>query len=248
MNQRSREVQYIVNRYSREYVRRYRKADEASLARPEEIAIGDHLSKACLTFRAPDLKVLDIGCGTGRYFHYLRQVNELWGVDLSPYTLKEAKHPVRAEEIARHVKNIKLIYGDFLSTDFPLHYFDLVYSMGVLAEYIPLNEEVVSRIHDFLKTDGLFIFTAVTPEGRGDKYKSISRVIAERIYRYLPKMIKNRLHDRLFLARYYASRAQIEMLLSSHFEICTVNDCFENTFPHLICVARATSRRKVVDL
>ena len=42
--------------------------------------------------------------------------------------------------------------------------FDLVYSIGVLAEHVPLDAAIVERVWRWLKPDGRFAFTTVDPE------------------------------------------------------------------------------------
>ena len=51
------------------------------------------LEKACLSFHKK-IDVLNMGCGTERYFHYLKKVSKLVGLDKSKDMLQQAKHHI----------------------------------------------------------------------------------------------------------------------------------------------------------
>src|SRR5688500_19198267 len=55
------------------------------------------IGNVCDRFGHP-IDVLDLGCGTGRYFWGLRNVNTLTGLDASAPMLLEAKTPTHAED------------------------------------------------------------------------------------------------------------------------------------------------------
>ena len=82
--------------------------------------------------------MLDLGCGTGRYFWGLRQVKTLTGLDASAAMLDEARHPIHADRVAAG-SAITLVEGDVMTHEFAPASFDLVYSIGVLAEHVPLD-------------------------------------------------------------------------------------------------------------
>src|SRR3569832_980308 len=46
-----------------------------------------------------EIQVLDMGCGTGRYFHAIKNARELIGLDISQQMLDAARHPVRGDEV-----------------------------------------------------------------------------------------------------------------------------------------------------
>ena len=47
-----------------------------------------------------EIRVLDLGCGTGRYFHCVENARELVGLDLSQQMLDAARNPVRGDEVS----------------------------------------------------------------------------------------------------------------------------------------------------
>src|SRR5688572_14827047 len=147
--------------YDEPYARRYRTRDD------ELDAVGSYqelvrwIGGVCDQFTQP-IDVLDLGCGTGRYFWGLRNVNKLTGLDASAPMLVEAKTPTHADQI--RAQRIELVKGDVASQWFPARRFDLVYSIGVLAEHVPLNRPLVERVTRWLKPGGRFAFTTVDPD------------------------------------------------------------------------------------
>ncbi len=96
------------------------------------------LRGVCARFDEP-VDALELGCGTGRYFWALERVRTLIGIDASPAMLARARHPFREDAIT--VGHVTLIHGDLLEHEFGTGQFDLVYSIGVLAEHVPLQSD-----------------------------------------------------------------------------------------------------------
>ena len=126
--------------YATDYARRYRKHDEELSNVEAYRAFCDWLRDICGQFHK-SIDVLDLGCGTGRYFSALMNVNELVGLDASGPMLAEAANPVDADRIT--ARTIQLVEGDVLTHSFQPDSFDLVYSIGVLAEHTPFDVRVV---------------------------------------------------------------------------------------------------------
>ena len=80
------------------------------------------LRAVCERF-TPHIDVLDLGCGTGRYFHALRDVRRLVGIDVSAPMLERALMPVDGATVA--IESIQLVQGDFLQHEFEPGEFDL---------------------------------------------------------------------------------------------------------------------------
>ena len=150
-----------MNVYNAEYARTYRAHDDELHESVPYVGFVECLRRACRSFQEP-IDALDLGCGTGRYFCALEGVRNLVGIDASEPMLAEARHPFKADEI--RVQSITLVYGDLLQYDFGPRRFDLVYSVGVLAEHVPLDARVVTCVGRLLRPGGRFAFTTVHPE------------------------------------------------------------------------------------
>jgi len=146
--------------YDEGYARKYRDRDEALLQVATFQEFIAWLQRACGRFTHP-IDVLDLGCGTGRYFWGVTNARSLVGFDASAAMLAEARHPICADRINA---NVTLVQGDLATHSFPDRSFDLVYSIGVLAEHVPLDAALVARVSSWLKPDGRFAFTTVHPQ------------------------------------------------------------------------------------
>src|SRR5688500_3506889 len=108
------------------------------------------------------IDILHLGCGTGRDFWGSRRVNSLVGLAASAAMLEEARPPLHGDRLGG--VPITLVRGDVMTQSFPASSFDRVYSIGVLAEHVPLDSSVVTRVHSWLRPSGRFAFTTVHPE------------------------------------------------------------------------------------
>jgi SAM-dependent methyltransferase len=117
--------------YNHEYAVGYRRSDDRGVDGPTHTDFGDLLTETCLSF-AHSISVLDLACGTGRYFHHLRNVQRLIGIDISLDMLMQARHPVREEVLQAKPKLICSNLADFECPDAT---FDLIYAIGVLGEF-----------------------------------------------------------------------------------------------------------------
>ena len=149
-----------VELYTEAYAERYRANDESLHWEHTATRLGEWLRAVCDRFDGP-IDALDLGCGTGRYFRALGDVRRLVGIDASRPMLDRARHPVG--NVATAPGWLTLVEGDFLRHEFPPCEFDLVYSIGVLAEHSPFDETVVARVKRWLKPGGRFAFTTVHP-------------------------------------------------------------------------------------
>ena len=104
-----------------------------------------------------DSKILDIGCGTGKYTNLLtKEGMDVIGVDISSSAIEIAK---------KSYPKSKFKVGDATNLDFPKNNFDVILCSGFSA----FNEKELSRLTSFieylltfLKKDGLFIFVKTT--------------------------------------------------------------------------------------
>src|SRR5215831_16947570 len=97
----------------REVTPQYRRDDEVEVTTENHRRIAGTLKRICTSFPRP-IRVLEAGCGTGRYFHCLTNVSELTGIDITKEMLQEAENPVRQEEIS--IDNISLVQANIYLT------------------------------------------------------------------------------------------------------------------------------------
>jgi len=214
--------------YDRAYAERYRERDESGAV----AELGRWLGTVCDRFDGP-IDALDLGCGTGRYFRFLRRTRSLVGVDVSTPMLDAAAHP--AGDVA--VGSVKLVEADFLSPSFAPGRFDLVYSIGVLAEHSPLDGALASRVRSWLKPGGRFAFTALDV-----RCPSIPRTAARRIAEALRPMagpFRGALDARLLSGGLYADRPFLERVLhAAGFDVEAIDSFQSDVHLHLVAVAK----------
>src|SRR5262245_31570719 len=114
---------------------KYRQDDEAEVMTENHRRLADTLHQISLSFGRP-ISVLDAGCGTGRYFHCLKNVDLLVGVDLCPEMLEAARDPVRHDWV--EAKSIRLLCENIYQASFPRETFDFIYSLGMFGNGSPL--------------------------------------------------------------------------------------------------------------
>jgi len=192
------------------------------------------LQRVCRSL-APPIDVLDLGCGTGRYFWALTGVRQLVGIDASAAMLAEARRPYNAERIT--ASSITLIHDDLFSHQFERGRFDLVYSIGVLAEHVPFDEAVVAAVGDWLRPGGRFAFTTVHPAS-----PSIPRPIGRRVGEWLasvaPPLAEGRIRARLLAGGLYADERRVRELLDGVFDEESIEPFESEAHLHCLCVAR----------
>jgi SAM-dependent methyltransferase len=172
--------------------RQYRDSDELEVQTDHHKRLCTTLSQITVSFSNP-ITALDLGCGTGRYFHGLQNVETLAAVDLSLEMLKQARFPVRGEAVT--AGRIDLICSDVLEVHLRTQ-FDLIYSIGVFGEFVPWDLLTCNRLFDALKPGGKLFFTVVDVFS---KYPDMSskRRIAEMVNLILPSSYKRKLRERL---------------------------------------------------
>jgi len=226
------------SRYDEAYAKRYRAHDDEFQTSEPCREFAAWLQRICAAFEPP-IDVLDLGCGTGRYFWTLTGVRDLVGIDASPSMLAEASVPYNAGQIS--ARSITLIEGDLLSHQFDPARFDLVYSIGVLAEHVPFDEAVVEHVSRWLKPRGRFAFTTVHPQS-----PSVPRTMARRIGGWLEPFFNPReagavgryLRTRLLAGGLYADEARVGELVAGAFEIESLERFESEAHLHCLCVAR----------
>lgn len=99
-------------------------------------------------------KVLDLGCGNGRYFPWFEQAQvNYFGADISPELIEIAKNKY---------PKAKFYLEDALNLSFPNNFFDKIYSVAVL-HHVPSRQfrnQFLKEARRTLKSGGLLIMTA----------------------------------------------------------------------------------------
>lgn len=219
--------------YDAAYARQYRDRDESLQAVQSNRELIEWLGGVCDRFAHP-IDVLDLGCGTGRYFWGLRKLSTLTGIDASAPMLDEARRPIHADRLGDLA--ITLIQGDLLSHDFGPARFDLVYSIGVLAEHVPLDRSFIARVHGWLKPGGRFAFTTVHPESPSVP-RTLPRRLASAAAGALPPVMTGALHRRLVNDGMYADERWIAAMLAGRFAVESLDRFQSDVHLHGRCVA-----------
>ncbi len=223
--------------YTEAYAERYRAHDE-SIGQAHAVGrLSDWLHAVCDRFERP-IAALDLGCGTGRYFHALSHVRRLVGIDVSPAMLDRARRP--AGTIALVPGWLTLVEGDFLTHEFQADAFDLVYSIGVLAEHSPFDMTIAARVKRWLTPGGRFAFTTVHPGSF-----SVTRTLKRRAGEWLLSLggvvsagMRRGLRDRLMSDGLYADEERVrEVLAAVDLDIESLEPFASDVHLHMLTVA-----------
>jgi SAM-dependent methyltransferase len=143
-------------------VTQYRLDDEIEVKTPHHQYLASILSGICRSFGRP-ISVLDLGCGTGRYFYCLENVERLVGMDITDEMLIAAENPVNAVKIT--ARNIQLIRGNAFLASFAPQSFDLIYSLGMFGHGCPVTEDICNKLFKWLSPGGHLYFDVVDVSG-----------------------------------------------------------------------------------
>lgn len=220
--------------YDEAYARQYRDRDETLQQAATYQDFIAWLQQVCGRFTHP-IDVLDLGCGTGRYFWGVSNARSLVGLDASAAMLAEARHPIRADRVT--ATDITFVHGDLATHSFPDHAFDLVYSIGVLAEHVPLDTPLAARVWRWLKPGGRFAFTTVHPRSP-DVPQTLQRRLASLTLPLAPGGLGRALHRRLMSQGMYGDERWIRDVLAGRFAIESLEQFRSDVHLHGRCVAR----------
>jgi ubiquinone/menaquinone biosynthesis C-methylase UbiE len=195
--------------YNPDMCNSYRRYDEQFIHTKAYLHYAGQIRKLTEDFRRP-ISVLDVGCGTGRYFHALRNLQSLTGIDVSPNMLAQAQDPFQRGAIP--LQHIELIQGNFYDYNFGGQQFDFIYSVGVLGEHTVFDQHICDKLHGLLKDNGRLFFTNVDIEPR----KNLKRKSAEAVYPLMPESMK-RIFDKRWQTCYMTYRQLDEVMKQGMF-------------------------------
>jgi ubiquinone/menaquinone biosynthesis C-methylase UbiE len=179
--------------YSQAYATGYRESDEQGVKQEwsTHLDLGGWVKEVSASFDRP-IDVLDLACGCGRYFHCLRNLQSLIGVDISFDMLVQAQHPVNEEQV-----NVPptLICANIADIQFLPHSFDMIYAIGVFGPFLPIDLFFMTRIEQMLKQNGVLLFTAV--DSASPQSTSWKRRCATFVLPVLPPFVYRRVRPRL---------------------------------------------------
>ena len=171
---------------------RYRQDDEIEVTTEPQQRLRRILEQISRLFGRP-ITVLDLGCGTGRYFYCLKNVDRLVGVDLSREMLEAAAHPVREGEVS--VKQIELQCANVFELTFPDESFDFIYSLGMFGFGCPVTLELCNRFYTWLKPGGRLFFDTLDRAGLRWPVR-VRRRLRRCVYPALPRRFQQTIDER----------------------------------------------------
>lgn len=141
---------YDAKEYKKQYNDFYRKGDFKSFSTPERFFIFSLIRKFSLE---PGTKIIDVGCGTGKYTNLLTKFGmKTLGIDISDEAIKHAQN--------RYPKS-RFKVADVTESDIEQNSYDVIFCSGLSL----FNEENLDTLLPFmdyllkvLKNNGLFIF------------------------------------------------------------------------------------------
>lgn len=143
--------------HGRKHAEEYTESDSTLSNSSDHVTISNWLSDHLKAEDKQMSRFLDLGCGTGRWFHVMKNADSILGADFSGEMLSKAKEKIAGGGV--HT-NINLVRCDIFNLPLKKDLFDCVVSVGVLAEHAPLNDVIFEEVGRMLKSEGLFLFTA----------------------------------------------------------------------------------------
>ena len=200
---------------------RYRKDDEVEVTTPHHRRIAAKLAEMSSSFGRA-ISVLDVGCGTGRYFYSLQNVGRLVGMDITPEMLAAARNPVNGHLIS--AQSIELVRGNIFFASFAPQSFDLIYCFGMFGHGCPVTVEVCNKLHSWLAPAGYLFFDTIDLAGLPwpDRLK---KRVRKALYSAAPRSLKAALDRRQKDTPFFGvTRRELEAILAvSRFSRYTVS-------------------------
>ena len=191
---------------------RYREDDNIEVNTPHHRRLAARLAEISSSFGRP-ISVLDVGCGTGRYFYCLRNVDRLVAMDITPEMLAAARAPVNGHLIT--AQSVELVRGNIFSASFPSQSFDFIYSFGMFGHGCPVTVEVCNKLHSWLRPEGHLFFDTIDVAGLpwAERVRKRAR---KALYSFGPKSLKTLLDRRETDTPFFGlTRRELEDILAA---------------------------------
>jgi SAM-dependent methyltransferase len=146
--------------YDRAKAEETRRRDELAEYDAHLSVYGSHFASVRRNARA--FSVLDVGCGTGRYFRLFPDADLLVGLDPSVDMLEQARYAVGVEKLRRPPV---LVIGKTDDIPFLPRTFDLVYCIGVLGQHVAIAKAQVEYLLKFCRDGGTAILSVLADKG-----------------------------------------------------------------------------------
>lgn len=176
----------------RKAAEQYRRDDEVEVGTANHRRICGNLGRLSSSF-GRKIRALDVGCGTGRYFHCLESVEVLVGVDISAEMLRAAEKPVKGEEVS--AASIRLLQRNVYEHTFAAGTFDLIYSFGMFGHGAPLTVELCRKFHEWLG-DGGCLYLDTIETANDPLLTAARRRLRNAVYPFLPRRARRKLDER----------------------------------------------------
>jgi SAM-dependent methyltransferase len=219
----------------------YSATDRAVAADAVFVRLSAWLADLCGGFGEP-ISVLDLGCGTGRYFPALakpgptQHLRELVGIDASESMLDRARLTLPGGDASMTT----LILGDLETCRFEPGRFNLIYAIGVLAEHAPLTDALAQRVFEWLSPGGAFAFTAVHPDSFSI-VGSWKRRLGRHAMGFAPGVVREWLRMRWLAGGLYADELRVtDVLTRAGFAVESL-DRVAGVHVHCVAVGRKPS-------
>ena len=224
---------HATSNYSPTSAAAYREADDAAKDTDTHAGKCQEIRDLALRFPRP-IDMLDLGCGTGRYFHCVQNVKSLVGVDPSEHMLQHARQPVLGGN-----RNVHLIRSSVHEVAFAPQAFDLVICVGVLTLWCPLDGFVLERIAEMVRRDGSFFCTLI-------EYAPVQQTIKRRLASVIQPLLFGapRRYVDVRLSRFTMPAERVQALGEKFFEQVTITKWRSpTTRVDLHCVMSRPKRR-----
>jgi SAM-dependent methyltransferase len=124
----------------------------------------------------PELRALELGCGSGHSLRYLaeRGAREVWGLDLSPVQVAFAEETLRDHASRRRLFESPMEVNPGIPSD----YFDLVFSLWGLGWTTDLPA-TMALVTEYLRPGGYFLLSGEHPAYSCLEWNGSQYVVAE---------------------------------------------------------------------